>query len=102
MPQSKYACVCSAASDSVAPWTVARQTLLSTGFSRQEPWSELPFPPPGHLPNSGMEPVSPGASVLAGKFSTTELKVLRNKVNKQTNKQKMTGRTVGEKMMEGP
>ena len=88
--------------DSVTPWTVARQTLLSTGFSRQEPWSELPFPPPGHLPNSGMEPVSPGASALAGKFSTTELKVLRNKVNKQTNKQKMTGRTVGEKMMEGP
>ena len=42
------------------------------------------------------------ASALAGKFSTTELKVLRNKVNKQTNKQKMTGRTVGEKMMEGP
>ena len=26
------------------PWTVARQTLLSVGFSRQEYWSGLPFP----------------------------------------------------------
>ena len=28
------------------------------GFSRQEYWSGLPFPPPGHLPNPGIEPVS--------------------------------------------
>ena len=68
---------------SVTPWTVARQTPLSTGFSRQEPCSGLPFPPPGHLPNSGIECVSPGASALAGRFFTTELKILRNKVNKQ-------------------
>ena len=27
------------------------QTPLSMGFSRQEYWSGLPFPPPGHLPN---------------------------------------------------
>ena len=33
------------------------------GFSRQEYWSGLPFPPPGNLPNSGMEPES---SALAG------------------------------------
>ena len=26
------------------------------GFSRQEYWSGLPFPPPGVLPNSGIEP----------------------------------------------
>ena len=30
----------------VTPWTVARQASLSTGFSRQEYWSELPLPPP--------------------------------------------------------
>ena len=27
----------------------------SMGFSRQEYWSGLPFPPPGDLPNSGIE-----------------------------------------------
>ena len=29
------------------PWTVARQAPLSTGFSRQEYWSGLPFPSTG-------------------------------------------------------
>ena len=28
------------------------------GFSRQEYWSRLPYPPPGDLPNSGIESVS--------------------------------------------
>ena len=28
-------------------------------FSRQEDWSELPFPSPGDLPNPGIEPRSP-------------------------------------------
>ena len=28
-------------------WTVAYQTSLSVGFSRQEYWNELPWPPPG-------------------------------------------------------
>ena len=40
-------------------WTVARQAPLSMGFSRQEYWSGLPFPPPGDLPNPGIEPGSP-------------------------------------------
>ena len=31
------------------PWTGARQAPLSMGFSRQEYWSELPFPSPGDL-----------------------------------------------------
>ena len=35
------------------PWTVVHQASLSMGFSRQEYWSELPFPPPGDLPNPG-------------------------------------------------
>ena len=34
-------------------------SLLRTGFSRQEHWSGLPFPSPGHLPNPGIEPGSP-------------------------------------------
>ena len=32
---------------------------LSMGFSRQEYWSEVPFPSPGDLPNSETEPGSP-------------------------------------------
>ena len=38
------------------PWTVAFQGPLSMGFSRQEYWSGLPFPSPGDLPDSGIEP----------------------------------------------
>ena len=34
-------------SDSVTPWTVARQAPLSMEFSRQEYWSRLPFSSPG-------------------------------------------------------
>ena len=43
----------------VTPWTVAHKAPLSMGFSRQECWSELPFPSPGNLPNPGIEPRSP-------------------------------------------
>ena len=35
------------------PWTVARQVLLSMGFSRQEYRGGLPFPSPEDLPNPG-------------------------------------------------
>ena len=41
------------------PWTVAYQAPQSMGFSRQEYWSELPFPSPGDLPDPGIEPGSP-------------------------------------------
>ena len=52
------------------PWTAAHQAPLSAGLPRQEDWSELPFPSPGDLPNSGIELVSPA---LAGAFFTAEL-----------------------------
>ena len=45
-------------SDSVTPWTVVHQALLSMGFSRQEYWSGLPFPSKGDLPNAGIKPRS--------------------------------------------
>ena len=48
----------------VTPWTVAHQAPLSMGLSRQEYWSGLPGPPPGHLPDPGIEPVSPASSGL--------------------------------------
>ena len=40
------------------PWIVARQAPLSMGLSRQEYWSGLPFPSPGHFPNPGTKPGS--------------------------------------------
>ena len=40
---------------------------------RQEYWSELPFPPPGDLPNPGTEPgTEPASPALAGRFFNTE------------------------------
>ena len=42
----------------VTPWTIANQAPLSTGFSRQEYWRRLSFPPPEDLPNPGIEPTS--------------------------------------------
>ena len=52
---------CSVVSDSASSWIVAHQLPLSMGFSRQEYWSGLSFPPPGDLPNRA----------LAGSFLTT-------------------------------
>jgi len=34
------------------------------GFSRQEYWSGLPWPPSGDLPNPGIEPASPESPAL--------------------------------------
>ena len=48
-------------------WTLALQAPLSMGVSNQD-WSEFPCPPPGNLPNPGMELMSPA---LAGRFFTT-------------------------------
>ena len=59
-------------SDFVTPWTVAHQAPLSKGFSRQEYWSGLPFPPLGDLPNPGIKPMSPVAPASPGRFITTE------------------------------
>ena len=56
--------VASVVSDSVIPLTVAHQAPPSMGFSRQEYWSGLPFPPPGDLPDPGIEPMAPGSPAL--------------------------------------
>ena len=59
----------SVVSDSfVTPRTVARQAPLSMGFSRQEDWSGLSFPPPGDLPDPGIKLRSPALHV--GVFTT--------------------------------
>ena len=55
-------CVRSVMSNSLqSPWTVADQAPLSMGLSRQDYWSGLPFPPPGDLPNPGIELAAPAA-----------------------------------------
>ena len=51
-------------------WSVAHQAPLSTGFFRQEYWNGLPFPPPGDLPDPGIESVL-CVSCIAGRFFTT-------------------------------
>ena len=52
------------------PWTVACQAPLSMGFSRQNYWSGLPFPPLGDLPDPGIELVSLESPALVGGFFT--------------------------------
>ena len=53
------------------PMDCNRQVSLSMGFSRQEYWSGLPCPPPGDLPNPGIQPSSFLSPVLMGGFFTT-------------------------------
>ena len=54
-----------------ASWTLTHQDPLSMEFYRQEYWSGLPFPTPGHLPNSEIEPASLASPALASRFFTT-------------------------------
>ena len=52
-------------------WTGSCQAPLSIGFSRQEYWSGLPCPPPGDLPDPGMESASLTSPAVSGGFFTT-------------------------------
>ena len=73
-------CRCSVCSQTLIPWKWTRYSLshvwlyatpktaachapLSMGFSRQEYWSGLPCPPPGDLPDSGIQPRFPSLQV---------------------------------------
>ena len=51
--------------------TVAYNVLPPIGFSGQECWSGLPCPPPGDLPEPGIELASVTSPALAGGFFTT-------------------------------
>ena len=55
----------------VTHWTTTPQAPLSMGVSRQEYWNGLPCPPPGDLPNPGIEPMYPMSLAQAGGFFTT-------------------------------
>ena len=53
----------------VTLWTVTHQGPLSIGFFSKNTKNGMPFPPPGGLPDPGMELMSPA---LAGGFFTTK------------------------------
>ena len=53
-----FSCFCSVA-QSCLTLCDPMDCNLSLGFPRQEHWSGLPFPPPGDLPDPGIEPASP-------------------------------------------
>ena len=55
----------------VTLWTVACQAPLFMGFSRQQYWSGLPYPPPGDLPDPRLISTSLTSPALAGRFFTT-------------------------------
>ena len=86
-------CVCLYAQTCLTPcdpWIVACEAPLAMKFSRQEYWSQLPFPTPGNLPNPGIKPVSPVSSTLAGRFFTTDLPGKRHPhfMNEEANSRK--------------
>ena len=53
------------------PWSIACQAPLSMGCSRLEYWSGLPCPPPGDLPNPGIEFTCLTSPASAGRFCPT-------------------------------
>ena len=59
-----WACMLSYVWLCVTPWIVTCQATLSMRFSRQKYWSRLPFPPPGDLPDPGVEFASSVAPAL--------------------------------------
>ena len=71
-----YVCVCACMHECLhvqlflIPWIIAHQAPLSMGFSSQEYWSVLPFPPPGDFPSPGIEPCSPVSPALASRSLT--------------------------------
>ena len=69
-------CVCSAAQSWPTLWgpmDCSPPGSSSMAFSRQEYWSELPFPTPGNLPNPGVKPGSLGSPALPGGFFITSV-----------------------------
>ena len=64
---------------SATPWAAAYQAPPSMGFSRQEYWSEVPFPSPGDLPNPGTEPGFP--ALEADALTSEPPKLAQHQVN---------------------
>ena len=65
-----YVSVPSVISDSTTLWILTCKALLPMEFSRQEYWRGLPCPPPGDLPDPGIESVSCVSCIAEGFFTT--------------------------------
>ena len=64
---------CSGVSGSLQPYGLWPARLLHPwDFSREEYWSGLPFPPPGDLPDKGIETAFPASLALVRRFFSTE------------------------------
>ena len=73
------------------PCTAACQVPLSMGFSRQEYWKGLPFPPPGDLPNPGIKPRSStlqADSLLSEPLAKSHIKKRQQEHTEELNTQK--------------
>ena len=69
---------------------LAHQASLSVGFSRQEYWSGLLYPPPGDLPDLGIQPTSLTSPELAGGSSPLEPPGKPDVANESETKVKVT------------
>ena len=72
-----YMCACVLIRFSCVPlfrtlWTVACQAPQFMGFSRQEYWRGLPFPPPGELLNPGIRTPVSCDFCITGRLFTAE------------------------------
>ena len=81
-----FICVCMLSGVRLFPAlrSVDCQASLSMEFARQEYCNELPFPPPGDLPDTGMESISSIFPALQVGFFTTEPQVKPNPNNAGT------------------
>ena len=74
-PLSKYLLECCLVAQSClifcSPMDYSPPGWSATDFSRQEYWSGVPFPSPGHLPNQRLESTSIVSPALAGRFFIT-------------------------------
>ena len=72
-------CICKAESLHCSPEAITMLLISYTSIEnkkfrkkkKKENWSGLPFPPPGDLPDSGIETMSPASPAFAGEFFAT-------------------------------
>ena len=64
-------CVCAKSLQPYPSLCHPTRILCPWGFSKQEYWSGLPWPPPEDLPDPGIKPTSLTSLALAGRFFTT-------------------------------
>ena len=77
-------------------WTVACQAPLSMGFSRQEYWNGLPYPPPGDLSDLEIEAMSLTSPALAGGFFTiSTIKNISEGLHQTTSQKRELSRELG-------